>query len=404
MTDRKKILILTADAGFGHRAAANAVAQALTKSYPDTSEVLVMNPLEDRRAPAVLRRAQDDYDRVVQAAPELYKFGYEASDNTFPVSVAEQALIAMLYMTMRDVVQEHRPDAIVTTYPLYQAPLAALFALNREYIPILTVVTDLNSVHGLWFNDDVDRCLAPTEIVRQKALENGLPPERVEVTGLPVNPVFDEPVDKDALRRQHGWSTDRVVALLTGSKRVKKLEPVAHILNHSGLPLELAIVTGGDEGLRTRLEQTEWHLPTHVYGYVDNMPELMLAADLIVCKAGGLIVSEALAARLPLLLVEAIPGQETGNAEYVEQDGAGVLVADAVTALETMCHWLLNDRVGLKQRAENAGRLGKPHAAARVAELAMAAARAGAQHRVHRLGNETSLLDRLLAGLDLTRG
>ena len=404
MTTSRKILILTADAGFGHRAAANAVAGALAMRYPDTSETVIVNPLEDKRAPAVLRRAQADYDRMIQSSPELYKFGYEASDASFPVSIAEQGLIAMLYVTMRDVVQAHQPDAIVTTYPLYQAPLAALFALNREYIPVLTVVTDLISVHGLWFNDDVDLCLVPTEPVRQKALESGLPSERVEVTGLPVDPVFGQPVDKVTLRREHGWSTDRIVVLFAGSKRVKKLEPVAHILNPSGVPLELAIITGGDDELRARLAQVEWHLPAHVYGYVNNMPAFLRAADFIVCKAGGLIVSEALAAGLPLLLAEAIPGQETGNAQFVEEGGAGVLVDGPVAALEMVFHWLMDGHALLRQRAENACRLGRPHAAERVAELAMTAAAEGAQRRVRRLGSQTSLLNRLLAGLDLSRG
>jgi UDP-N-acetylglucosamine:LPS N-acetylglucosamine transferase len=74
--------------------------------------------------------------------------------------------------------------------------------------------------------------------------------------------------------------------------------------------LEFALVAGGDEELEQRWSAWAWHQPAHVYGYVNDMPSLMLAADLIVCKAGGLIVSEALAAGLPLLLVEVIPGME----------------------------------------------------------------------------------------------
>ena len=92
------------------------------------------------------------------------------------------------------------------------------------------------------------------------------------------------------------------MALFAGSQRVTKLEPVAQAFNHAGLPLELALVAGGDEALRQRWADVEWHLPAHVYGYVNNMPSLMMAADFIVCKAGGLIVSEALAAGLPALV------------------------------------------------------------------------------------------------------
>jgi 1,2-diacylglycerol 3-beta-galactosyltransferase len=217
----------------------------------------------------------------------------------------------------------------------------------------------------------------PTQVVAEKALESGVAADRVEITGLPVNPRLGEKVDRAALRAKLGWGNDRTVALFTGSKRVKKLEPVAQILNHSGLPLELAIVTGGDEDLRKRFEQNEWHLPAHVYGFIDNMPEMMQAADFIVCKAGGLIVSESLAAGLPLLLAEAIPGQETGNADYVVKGGAGMLVSDATEALVQVFHWLDRDRAGLAAAAENARLLGRPDAALRVAELGLQVATNG---------------------------
>jgi 1,2-diacylglycerol 3-beta-galactosyltransferase len=394
---------LTADAGFGHRAAANAVADALRERYGADCAVTIVNPLQERHASRVLRLAQDDYDRMIRESPGLYRLGFEASDGTFPVSIAEQALIAMLYATMRDLVAAHQPDVIVSTYPLYQAPLAALFALSQRYIPLFTVVTDLVTVHSLWFNDEVDRCLVPTQVVFEKALENGLAAERVEITGLPVSPALAREVDKAALRSRLGWGRDRVVALMAGSKRVTKLEPVVNVLDHCGWPLEFALVAGGDTELEQQWSARAWHQPAHVYGYVDDMPSLMLAADLIVCKAGGLIVSEALAAGLPLLLVQALPGQEVGNATYVTEGGAGVLIKDPLEVLETVCHWLENGGAGLAERAAQARALGRPQAAFRVAELAWEAAQQGAQRREHRFGRQIPLLQQILRGLDLSR-
>lgn len=400
MSNPIKILILTADAGFGHRAAANAIAQALQERHGDACSVTILNPLEDRRAPALLRRAQDDYDKLIKEAPELYKFGYEASDGSLPIGIAEQALIAMLYPTLRDLIDEQQPACIVTTYPLYQAPLVALFALSNHYIPLLTVVTDLATVHGLWFNDDVDKCLAPTQAVLKKALESGMAPARLEVTGLPVNPALAKPVDKAELRARLGLSQDRYVALLVGGTRVQKLEPVAHILNHSGSPLELVLVAGGNEALHRRWDEEEWHQPAHVHGFVEDMIPWLQAADFIVCKAGGLIVSESLAAGLPLLLVEAIPGQETGNAEYVVKGGAGALVQGPVEALTEVCHWLDHDGAKLHEVAARAKRLGTPDAAYRIADLTWQAAHQTPSRTKSRLGEQLPLLERILSGLD----
>ena len=83
------------------------------------------------------------------------------------------------------------------------------------------------------------------------------------------------------------------------------------------MPFQIAIITGGDDKLYKALQPIEWQHPTKIYDFVENMPAMMRAADLIACKAGGLIVTESLASGLPLLLIHALPGQEIGNADYV---------------------------------------------------------------------------------------
>jgi hypothetical protein len=72
-----------------------------------------------------------------------------------------------------------------------------------------------------------------------------------------------------------------------------------------------------------------------------------------------------------------LPGQETGNADYVAQWGAGELSPTPLDGLETMCHWLMQGGQVLAQRAENARRLGKPLAAYEAAKRAWAAAQSG---------------------------
>jgi 1,2-diacylglycerol 3-beta-galactosyltransferase len=166
-----------------------------------------------------------------------------------------------------------------------------------------------------------------------------------------------------------GWCSDLTTVLVVGSKRVGHLHDTLRTLNHARLPLQLAIVTGGDEDLYNELTAVEWHVETHLYHFVKNMPPLMHAADCVMSKAGGLIVSEALACGLPMLLVDVLPGQETGNADYVVQNGAGDYAKDPITALEALYHWLDQDRRLLAERAHHARRLGRPHAAYDIADL-----------------------------------
>jgi 1,2-diacylglycerol 3-beta-galactosyltransferase len=87
MSEKKRILILTADAGFGHRSAANAILSALEKNHGEECECHILNPIEDKRAPFFLRDSGADYDRLIRTAPQLYRLGYEASDNDIPTQI-----------------------------------------------------------------------------------------------------------------------------------------------------------------------------------------------------------------------------------------------------------------------------------------------------------------------------
>jgi 1,2-diacylglycerol 3-beta-galactosyltransferase len=375
MTKRKKILVLTADAGFGHRSAANAVTSALNERYGDSCDVLILNPLEDRRTPFFLRDSQADYDRLVRNMPELYRFGYDASDAVVPAAIVEQALIVLLFEVMRDIIRTHHPDAILTTYPLYQAPLRGVMTVIRYSTPLLVSITDLATVHRLWFSPSVDLSLVPTTLVRDLALHYGLAPEQVQVTGIPVSPeVVLEQRRPQEIRQSLGWNPDMLTVLAVGSRRVDRLIDTLNVFNHFGQPVQVVVVAGKDEHLFNELNSMEWHVPVKIYEYVQNVPTLMKASDLIVCKAGGLVVTEALACGKPMMIIDAIPGQETGNADYVVQNGAGDLARSTMEVVEVISHLLMNGGQLLNQRAENARILGRPNAAYDVADAVWLAA------------------------------
>ena len=365
MANRKKrILILTADAGYGHRSAANALHEALTIQYGDSMQAEIINPLDDKRAPYVLRESQTDYDKWVRKAPELYKLGYEASDKPVPSAIAESALTVAMFELMRDLLRTHRPDVVVSTYPLYQPALTGVLAAFKAKLPLITVVTDLATVHRLWFNDRVDTVLVPTEMVRDLAIEAGVLPEKIQITGIPVHPeITRDTRSRREVRAELGWEPDLFTVLAVGSKRVEGLMDALNVVNHFGNPLQLAVVAGNDDEMYAELQQTEWHIPTYLYEFVNNMPQLMHAADLIICKAGGLIITESLACGLPLMLVNVIPGQETGNMEYVVEHGAGILAETPVQVLETLAHFTLEGMAGLKTASAAAKAIGRPQAA-----------------------------------------
>ncbi|MEL7642777.1 MAG: glycosyltransferase [bacterium] len=365
----RKVLILTADAGFGHRSAANAIKAALEQRYGTSITAEISNPLDDKRTPFFLRDSQSDYDKIVRNLPELYRVGYERSDARLLIPVLENALTVLLFDVMRDILKQFQPDAVITTYPLYQAPFVAVRTLHRYQVPIYTVVTDLVSVHRIWFHPQIDRYFVPTEDVAELAQNNRVSPGRIEISGIPVSPLFSTlSADKEALRNELGWQQGKTTFLAVGSRRVEQLEATLNALNHSGHDIQLVCVAGKDRALYKQLMATDWHKPAYIYEFVSDMPKLMLASDCLISKAGGLIVSESLAAGLPILLIDIIPGQETGNAEYVVHHGAGEIALDTVTIFETVFHWLNEDGKILRECTQKARNLGKPGAAFTIAE------------------------------------
>jgi 1,2-diacylglycerol 3-beta-galactosyltransferase len=378
MLERKHILVLTADAGFGHRSAAVAIAAALEDAYSDRCRVEVINPLDDRRTPAFLRASQTEYDKFVRQMPNFWKLNYNISSTRVPAAVLERALTVLLFNVIRSILKQHRPDAVVSTHPFYPPALNAYITLRKLPIPYLTAVTDLTHIHRLWFNRGADYLLLPTQEAYQQALNRHFPAERLCVTGVPVNPAFvKETRSADEIRRELGWSPGVTTVLVVGSRRVKNLASVLNVLNHSGQTMQLVVVAGGDDELFAQMQAMQWHHPAHLYNYVDTMPTFMKASDLIVSKAGGLVVTESLACGKPLLLVDVTPGQEMGNAQYVLHYGAGELAENPMQVLEILCHWLENDSQLLRQRAAISASLGRPSSAYTVADYALQAAERG---------------------------
>jgi 1,2-diacylglycerol 3-beta-galactosyltransferase len=370
MVERKKILILTADAGFGHRSAANAVAAAIEEKYSDELSYEIVNPLDDKGTPAFLHDSQADYTKWIRSVPELYKLGYDASDALIPTTLMENSLAMLLNDVMRDILKKHQPDTILSTYPMYAPVLTTLFRQKRYKVPLFNAVTDLSTVHRLWFHRKVDGLLVPNRLVADMATSYGMNPEKITITGIPVHPnVIKETRTKNEVRADLGWTPDIPTVLAVGSKRVERMVDTLNILNHFGGPLQIVVVAGKDEQLLQELKHFDWHVPAHIYDFVENIPMMMHAADLIICKAGGLIVTESLACGLPMILIEIIPGQETGNAEYVTALGAADLAESPVAMLEDLSHLLLNNHSLLRQRSENAARIGQPRSAFKVADI-----------------------------------
>jgi len=389
---KKKVLILTADAGFGHRSAANAIASALSKETKFEIETRIENLLDSPKTPAPLRNTQTGYDKIVTESPKFYEFSYESSDKRLPTNVAKIGLSAMLYGPFSKTMKEFNPDVLVNTYPLYQGPAQTWYLLNEDtkkaiskskktdddsksssrhkHIPMITIITDLVSVHLIWMSTLPDIYCVATHEMKEQIAGFGVDRERILCTGIPVNPVFaEEKRSKRELREHLGWNPEKTTIIAIGSKRVSNMMDYLDLINHSGFNIQLIMVAGGDETLYQEMQNTTWHVPAKIYNFTKELPVMMLASDIVVTKAGGLVTSESLAASLPMILIDVLPGQEEGNALYIQENNAGVHAKKPIDILHTLTHWFENDGYGLRKFTENARKIGKPRSSLDIADL-----------------------------------
>lgn len=370
-----RVLLLTSDAGSGHRSAAHALSAAL-HTLADC-QVQIVNPLRAPGSPTILRRVEDSYLDQVTYTPTLYRLNHELTDNRLPSAILRHGARWFLRPALARLLREHQPDVVLSTYLAYGDPFHHVCRMANCHVPYVTVVTEIGeSAHALWFCPDDDRVMVANDVVAAKALRFGVEPARIIQTGVPVDLRFGQPpADVASLRARLGWEPRTpVVLLMGGGAGVGLIEVTARAIDDAALPAQLVIVAGRNPRLEQRLRAHRWRGPTTVYGFHRNVPDLMHAATVILTKAGGLSISEALATGRPVILHSAIWGQETGNVHYLVGSGAGVWAPSPASTAQVLQEWLVNAPAALAQHAAAAQCLGRPRAALDIAQHMLALA------------------------------
>lgn len=366
---KKTILLITSDTGFGHRRAAQAVERVINDEYSDAYQAITVNPFEDPDLPDIIRGTETSYDTVVTGASSLYQLGYLASDTPTVARAMQDVTAAAMTNLIQKMLKRYEPSAIIATFPAYHEGILRARKNLGFQVPFTVVVTDLFDVHALWFHPKIDKTFVPSQPVYQQALDFKLKPEQIYLSGLPVQPdIARDTRTKREVKQALGWNPDMTTVLIVGSPRSRRTAVIAKLLDQAGLSLQIVALSGGLQETEVELRRTRWKGSVHTYGFVSNLPEMMTASDFIICKAGGLITTESLAAELPIIFCEALPGQEAGNVKYVTNAGAGVWAPDPVGVLATVVSWMARGTEKLDEFREAARNISRPRAAFDIAE------------------------------------
>ena len=341
MSRRKRILFAISDTGGGHRSGAAALHAALLQ-HPDAHglEYSTIDLITSTGLP-LLRNAPGLYDSLSTRWLPLWDLLYQLTNGRRRVDTISEIAYLSAQRNIRRAIDAYKPDLVVSVHPLANRFIGHARRTFNMQFRFITVVTDLVSLHTAWGDLDADLCVAPTQEGADVLLKQGMPLDKVVYAGFPVHPKFTACTLTDRESRSLlAVDVDRFTVLLTaggvGSGRLRELVVALHTAHPD---MQLFVVTGRNAALRTELQRLNMPSHVHIYGFVDNMEQLMAASDVVVTKAGPGTLMEALVMRRPVVITEAVGMQEQGNIAFVVDRGLGAYskripeIVAAVTAL-----------------------------------------------------------------------
>ena len=309
----KKILIFTAGFGEGHNTAARNIHDALEHIAPDEAKVEVLDLFDTcyGKLNDLVRKA---YITAINRTPRVWGKIYNVIDGTQFVE-SNMAMLTKMKRAMSDVLADLDPDVVVSTYPIYNYVIDALYAEGRpKSFSQITVITDSITVNSIWYRCVSDYFLVANEDTANVLRSAGVPERQIQIFGFPVTYRFAELPDT---RYPNVETGPRRILYLINSGKKEAPSLVRRLCKRTDI--QLTINVGRDRTLRKEIEsevKTPAH-PVEILGWTNRMPELLISHHLVITKAGGATVQEAIAARTPVIISQVVPGQEEGNARLI---------------------------------------------------------------------------------------
>lgn len=313
-----KVTIFTCATGGGHNSTAAAIGREL--------EALGHTPVI-RDALAFLPKSSANFiskghNFAYRYAPKLYGVGYRMEERKPSPLLYEQSIKGA-----DELLEALRADGADAAICVHVFPAMMITELRRRgelSIPAWFVATDYTCSPGVG-ELDMDGFCIPHPALLDEFAAAGLDRSRLHPTGIPVSPAFSQPLEKKAARHSlHLENKRHVVVLACGSMGAGPMRSAAEKIAQALSPSEdrLIMVCGSNRRLYRSSKLTLDAYPQiQVVGFTKRMPQYLHACDALVTKAGGLTTTEAVAAGVPLIYLDAVPGCETRNLEFLSSRG-----------------------------------------------------------------------------------
>jgi len=363
------VLILTAAFGEGHNAAARNLRDALLECSPKCP--VEIHDIFQESYGWRHELVRKGYAALINHLPAVWNQIFEMMDKTSVVSNSARAgLLSAAAERLRALLIKIAPRVVISTFPGYGVLLDLLHknGLKRDYQSII-LLTDSISINSLWYRYYADVFITPNRQTSDVLEKAGIPSQRMVSLGFPVPLAFSKIATKKAPPlKGEKW---KILYMVNAAPR-KAPSIVKYLLTLKNA--EITVTVGKNKALRKSLNRIAAlrKQPLEVHGWTPQMFELIARSHVIIGKAGGATVQEALAGCTPLIITQIVPGQEEGNAQLILENGAGALASKGLQIVAKLREAFAEDGLLWKKWWNAARSLSHPDASLNIARFILA--------------------------------
>ena len=340
-----KTLIFYATAGIGHKKVAIAIKEAFDERG---QKGVLLEDVLDYTNQFFKTSYCAIYIFLVRHIPALWGFFYYTLDNPCVYALIKPLRRLTNYINSKRLVGfllAKKPETAIVTHFFPLEVIANLKKKGMLSTRLISVITDYKS-HTFWISKYVDLYIAGSLYTKNDLIKRGIPAGQIKAYGIPCTKSFSEKHNRDILCEKLGLELDKkTIFILGGGFGVGPIKSIVSYLDELEEDFQGIVVCGYNKKLYNVIEKTA-RTARHnfkVYGFVNNVDELMAVSDVLVSKPGGITVTEALSLNLPMIIVDPIPGQEVRNYKFLEKHDAALKINSPKEIINVM-KGLLNSK------------------------------------------------------------
>jgi processive 1,2-diacylglycerol beta-glucosyltransferase len=358
----KRILLMYISQVSGHRQATIALEQAIKSIEPQTM-ISNINAFQ-YTSPMTEQFVHGLYLGVLKRTPGVWDFLY---DNPKIVRVStrlKQFIHKHHAPKLKRLFDELKPDCIACTQAYPCGMIADFKKMYGIKTPLVAILTDYVP-HSFWLYDNIDYYVCPHETIKERLIQKGIAGEKIKVLGIPIEPKFRIPRERQAACARLGLDPScATVLVMGGGHGLGPIEKIVTSLDRNSLPMQILVVAGINTALTRWLDTNRQRFRKKItsFGFINTIEDLMAASQLIITKPGGITTAEALTMGLPMVIVAPLPGQEEHNTQFLLKLGAALLVKNPA-ATGSIVEGLLGNQRLIESMRQAARRLAHPDSA-----------------------------------------